>query len=278
MSNTEFIDVTAQAVKNDRSGWEAEDQIAEEYLAACVEAVESDEAFRKFKSNPKYTTILEHVLKEQGANYLSMAADMSEKDLFDNIEKFKENDSVGEPNLQLYTDVGWISPTTARYIKNTFEIAFLVGDIPLKRIVEVGGGYGGLCKVISSVCEFDEYILIDLPEVSALQRKYIDQFPDIKDKVKCIPCTEYEEIKDIDLFISNYALSECSLPVQMDYYDKLVANANFAYIIYNLVNFNDFHYNDFIDKIREEYTFDVGKDYENTVILATRKFPNESNS
>ena len=66
MSNTEFIDVTAQAVKNDRSGWEAEDQIAEEYLAACVEAVESDEAFRKFKANPKYTTILEHVLKEQG--------------------------------------------------------------------------------------------------------------------------------------------------------------------------------------------------------------------
>ena len=64
----------------------------------------------------------------------------------------------------------------------------------------------------------------------------------------------------------------------MDYYDKLVTNSNFAYIIYNLVNFNDFHYNDFIDKIREEYTFDVGKDYENTVILATRKFPNESNS
>ena len=32
MSNTEFIDVL-QIVKNDRSGWEAEDQIADEYLA-----------------------------------------------------------------------------------------------------------------------------------------------------------------------------------------------------------------------------------------------------
>ena len=28
-------------------------------------------------------------------------------------------------------------------------------------------------------------------------------------------CTEYEEIKDVDLFISNYALSECDLPTQM---------------------------------------------------------------
>ena len=60
----------------------------------------------------------------------------------------------------------------------------MVNEAPISRIVEVGGGYGGLCKVLSTVCEFDEYILIDLPEVSALQRKYIDQFPDIKDKVK----------------------------------------------------------------------------------------------
>ena len=61
----------------------------------------------------------------------------------------------------------------------------------------------------------------------------------------------------------------------MEYYDKLVANSKFAYIIYNLVNFNDFYYNDFIEKVKENYTFDVGKDYENTVILATQK--DESN-
>ena len=33
--------------------------------------------------------------------------------------------------------------------------------------------------------------------------------------------------------------------------------------------------NDFIDKIKEYFSFDVGRDYENTVILATRK--DESN-
>ena len=82
-------------------------------------------------------------------------------------------------------------------------------------------------------------------------------------------------MKDIDLFISNYALSECSLEVQMEYYDKLVTNTKFAYLIYNLVNFNDFHYNDFIDKMKETFTFDVGRDYENTVILAYKK--DESN-
>ena len=273
---SETIDVTATAVDDDRSGWQAEDQIAVEYLAACVEAVENDEAFANFKSNPKYKTILEHVLKDQGQAYLNIAKDMNESAVWDNIEAFKENDKYGNPETHVYPGLeGVISPTTLRYIKNTFEMALMLDGAEVSRVVEVGGGYGGLCRVLSKVCEFDEYIMIDLPEVSALQRKYIDQFPDIKDKVKCIPTTDLAEIKDVDLFISNYALSECDLESQMAYFQCIVQHSKYAYIIYNLVNFNDFHYNDFIDKIKEYFTFDVGRDYENTVILATRK--DESN-
>ena len=67
---SEIIDVSATAVQDDRSGWQAEDQIAVEYLEACKEAVASDTAFANFKSNPKYKTILEHVLKDQGQAYL----------------------------------------------------------------------------------------------------------------------------------------------------------------------------------------------------------------
>ena len=269
---SETIDVTATAVDDDRSGWQAEDQIAVEYLAACVEAVENDEAFANFKSNPKYKTILEHVLKDQGQAYLNICKDMNEDAVWDNIEAFKENDKYGNPETHVYPGLeGVISPTTLRYMKNTFEMALMLDGAEVSKVVEVGGGYGGLCRVLSKVCEFDEYILIDLPEVSALQRKYLDQFPDLKDKVKCIPTTDLAEITDVDLFISNYALSECDLESQMAYFQCIVQHAKYAYIIYNLVNFNDFHYNDFIDKIKEYFTFDTGRDYENTVILATRK-------
>ena len=80
-----------------------------------------------------------------------------------------------------------------------------------------------------------------------------------------------DSIKDVDLFISNYALSECDLPTQMAYYDKIITNSKFVYMIYNLVNFNENYYNDFIEKVKADYTFDVGRDYENTVILATKK-------
>ena len=273
---SETIDVAATEVKDDRSGWQAEDQIAVEYLAACVEAVENDEAFANFKSNPKYKTILEHVLKEQGQCYLNICREMNDEAVDANIELFKENDKIGNPERFAYPDIkGTISPTTLRYMKNTFEMALMMDGAEISKVVEVGGGYGGLCRVLSKVCDFDEYILIDLPEVSALQRKYLDQFPDLKDKVKCIPTTDLAEITDVDLFISNYALSECDLESQMAYFQCIVQHSKYAYIIYNLVNFNDFHYNDFIDKIKEYFTFDVGRDYENTVILATRK--DESN-
>ena len=87
---SETIDVTATTVQDDRSGWQAEDQIAVEYLDACKEAVSSDAAFANFKSNPKYKTILEHVLKDQGQAYLNICKDMNEDAVWEHLEAFKE--------------------------------------------------------------------------------------------------------------------------------------------------------------------------------------------
>ena len=188
-----------------------------------------------------------------------------------NIDAFKENDEIGTPDKFSYDKIGKISPTTIRYIKNVFEMATLLQDTPVSRVVEVGGGYGGLCKTLSVVCDFDEYILVDLPEAVEVQRKYLSCFPELFAKCKFISCDDLEEIKDVDLFISNYALSECDYDTQVNYYDKFVSNSKFAYIIYNLVNFNDFYYNKFVETMSETFTHTTNKDYENTVILAKVK-------
>lgn len=252
-------------------GWEAEEKIAIDYLETCRRAVEDDEVFAKFKSLQGYKNILEHVTPGQGQEYLDIAMSMSEEGLLENLDKFKENDEIGTPDKFSYDKVGEISPTTIRYIKNVFEMATLLQDVPISRVVEVGGGYGGLCKTLSVVCDFDEYILIDLPEAVAVQEKYLQCFPELYKKCKFISCDDLEEVKDVDLFISNYALSECDYDTQEVYYDKLVANSKFAYIIYNLVNFNDFYYNKFTERMSEKFTFMTNKDYENTVILAKAK-------
>ena len=253
------------------NGWTAEDKYAIDYIETCRSAVADDEIFAKFKSIQGYKNILEHVTPRQGAEYLQVAMEMAGDALLENIEAFKENDSIGSPDKFSYPETGKISPTTIRYIKNVFEMATLLGEAPISRVVEVGGGYGGLCKTLSVVCDFDEYILVDLPEAVAVQEKYLKNFPELYAKCKFIPCDKLEEVKDIDLFISNYALSECDFDTQITYYDKLVANSKFAYIIYNLVNFNDFYYNKFTGRMSEIFDFTTEKDYENTVILAKPK-------
>lgn len=252
-------------------GWEAEEKYANEYLETCRRAVEDDEIFAKFKSIQGYKNILEHVTPRQGHEYLEIAMSMSEDALIENIDQFKENDEIGAPDKFSYDKIGKISPTTIRYIKNVFEMATLLQDTAVSRVVEVGGGYGGLCKTLSVVCDFDEYILIDLPEAVEVQRKYLSCFPELFAKCKFISCDDLEEIADVDLFISNYALSECDYDTQVNYYNKLISNSKFAYIIYNLVNFNDFYYNKFVETMSETFTYTTNKDYENTVILAKVK-------
>ena len=39
------------------------------YSQICIEAVNDDSVFNKFKSDPRYTAILEHVAVEQGKLY-----------------------------------------------------------------------------------------------------------------------------------------------------------------------------------------------------------------
>ena len=256
---------------NNYKGWTAEEHIATDYIEICKKIVEDDDVFAVFKSLQEYKNILEHVTPRQGSEYLTTVLEMSEEALLENIESFKENDTIGSPDKFSYPQVGKISPTTIRYIKNVFEMSTLLDENPVSRVVEVGGGYGGLCKTLDVVCDFDEYILVDLPEAVKVQEKYLKNFPELNAKCKFVSCDDLEKIEDIDLFISNYALSECDYDTQMKYYDNLIENSKFTYIIYNLVNFNDFYYNKFIERVSERFEFTTSKDYENTVILSKLK-------
>ena len=130
------------------------------YSQICIEAVENDDVFNKFKKDPRYTAILEHVSIEQGKLY---AEDILDYDIdSDLISSFKENDIVGGSNIFNYGEpYGRISPSTLRYIQNALDISYFFGEGELNKIVEIGGGYGGLCKTINCLCDFGEYHIYD---------------------------------------------------------------------------------------------------------------------
>ena len=206
--------------------WTLQDEAATPYLNVCNYAANSDEFFKQFKSHPAYRHVLEHVSYEEGQQYLKEI----DIDYLDKLEEVKENDSLGSPVIYEYPSVGEISPTTIRYIKNTSDIINKFGN-SFDSIVEIGGGYGGLCKVLSSFIKFEQYLLLDLEECNLLSRKYLSHFD--------LPTLSYrsEEIDEIDenfdLLISNYAFSECHKDVQLDYIERFVKKSNNFYMMHN---------------------------------------------
>ena len=245
--------------------WTLQDEAVDPYLQVCRLAAQSSDYFNTFKSHPAYRHVLEHVSEDEGQKYL----DEIQIDYMDKLDEVKQNDSLGGPVTYDYDKVGNISATTLRYIKNTSDIITKFGN-SFDSIVEIGGGYGGLCKVLSSFIKFEQYLLLDLEECNLLSRKYLSNFD--------LPTMSYrsEEIDEIDenfdLLISNYALSECDRETQMMYIEKFVKKSNKFYIMHN--NFHADHgnmsYNEFIDIMDDthdiEYHGEHGID-ENTKVI-----------
>lgn len=104
----------------------------------------------------------------------------------------------------------------------------LFGSLNGKHIIEIGGGYGGQAKVICDNCTPSRYTIIDLPEVTDLQRRFLKDYP-----VECrtTPLGNDWFCLSVDLVISNYALSE--IPDNRVYMKAIVHNAIHGYITCN---------------------------------------------
>lgn len=254
--------------------WDVNQNMIDNYLTACKEFVEDNSKFNTFKQDPRYTPVLEHVTKEQSDVYISK---LKSKDLITKsvLTSVKQNDKYGSPTTYNYDFFEEISPTTIRYIKNSLDILDHFGkDVEYKKVLEIGGGYGGLCKVFSSFVNFEEYYLIDLPEVSALSKKYLDKFRSIKTKISYINTESLVPIDNLDLVISNYAFSECDVKYQNIYYDTFIKNSKRFYMVYNNFTTNNLNGEQFIKMASNDFSIHVESEvfppHTNQIIYGTK--------
>lgn len=128
------------------NGWSTPPlDVARKYIEKCKLFVEDDEAFANFRRDPDYGKILEGNEEEVGLiamNYLHQHGGASFFEAYK--ERFKENDAVGNPPLY----ENGLACSTIRYANTAFEIMQLLGNFNPRRIIEIGGGYGGLCKIL----------------------------------------------------------------------------------------------------------------------------------
>lgn len=205
----------------------------EEYRNACLEAATNDEKFNVFKQNPAYTEILEHTSPQIGASY----ADYILKTKFDfsKLNKIKSNDSQGGAYVIEYSEpFGFISPSTLYYTKILAELEEMFGSLDGLNIAEIGIGYGGQCKVIHDYFKPASYTLVDLPEPVKLAERYHRDFN--YKGIKYLTQDLLPLDMEYDLVISNYALTECARPIQLEYLDKVVKKSKKGYIAYNEIS------------------------------------------
>ncbi len=218
----------------------------------AMNAVNNDTFFQNFKRDNIFRIVLEHVTNELGIQYIrSIKKLIEENNTFTNLSwnKYIENDIYGNPlkydysnqlndiqNISTYI----ISPSTLRYICFGLQIYNYIKQIGKNdiSIIEVGGGYGGQCKVLTDICaQFNitikKYTLIDLEGMSKLQQKYLDKL-NIKNIVTLSNKDYFNKLDDTyDLFISNYALGEFTTNVQNSYINNVLNRCGNYFITWN---------------------------------------------
>lgn len=256
------------------NNWVVDQTCIDNYVQSCKDFVENDELFNNFKQDPRYTPVLEHLNKYESDMYVS---EIKSKELLTEsiLKSVKENDIYGNPTTFNYEEYGDISPTTIRYMKNSLDILDYFGkESKYNNILEIGGGYGGLCKVFNSFIDFKKYYLVDLPEVSNLSKKYLSKFDNVASKITYIDTENVLPVKNLDLVISNYAFSECSEEYQKLYYESFIKNSKKFYMIYNRFP-NNLDVDQFINLAFDDFTIYV--EYEerslhtNYILYGTKK-------
>jgi hypothetical protein len=225
-------DLSIAATSNLSAGSSISDN--SDYLQIVNAAAHDDKVFAKFRSNRQYRLILEHVSHKLGDSYLSELnkGGSQFKEMFD---KTRFIDQLGGPIRYRFREIGKVSPTTVRYIFVHNELVKYFGSIDGFKIIEIGGGFGGqaaVSKTINSTLSWDIY---DLPIVSTLQQKFLG-----KCGIESVASHSGLQIEESsgDLLISNYALSEVSRDLQMEYIDKVVLNCSRGYMAWNLLSEN----------------------------------------
>ncbi|MES2122085.1 MAG: putative sugar O-methyltransferase [Chlamydiota bacterium] len=201
------------------------------YRSMCGKAATDPTYFKNFRNITEYSHALEI---QNGAPFANYLLTQGSPDVMAKLKKFKLLEHVGNPALIYYPFIGNFSATTLRYIAIADEISKRFELPENAKIVEVGAGFGGQCFILSQLFPFEKYYIYDLPETNALIGKVMETLA--VPNVACMPLNLDLPEEKVDLFISNYAYSECDRAVQMDYLERLICKADRGYMIYNHVS------------------------------------------
>ena len=212
------------------------------YLDECVSAREN---LANFKRGRGFSKILGNDLRRESVarsfmNYLRV----NFPELISRVDLFKINDIYGAPYIYSLYGVD-ISPGTLRYMKVLSDVI----HFEPQSVVEIGSGYGGQALVITKWFEDAQYTLIDLQEPLLLAKHYLDQTCPGGKFVYF--STKDIEVRNYDLVISDYCLSEFDEKGVAFYIDHVIKHCKCGYFSVNVPEGGRRNY--LLDRLREVF-------------------------
>ena len=198
-----------------------------------------------FKSDPRYTYMLEHT-----DEYMLGAAKEQVRILtgdgfsINDLKEFvKKNDSVGNPVRRKVFDDLDCSPTSVRYCYHSIlalrHFKKFSSEID---IVEIGGGYGGLCLAFHYFAPkfgvtIKSYTIVDLDSPQKLQGRYLKGF-DIEPTF--LPSETYgSDVTEGSYLVANYSFSEFDETTRSLYQKTLFPKVKHGFMAWNCVPLYD---------------------------------------
>jgi len=209
-----------------------------------------------FKSNKHYSMILEHVTQNQGQQYLECIFSLTNISKEDVLKFCGLNDSIGNPNKYKYDILHVpVSATSLRYIFHAHLILSHMKNSNhiTANVIEVGGGYGGLCLALHHFSSkygiiINSYKICDLPNIIRLQKLYLSIVnPALP--IEFVDGTTYGERVDSEksFLISNYCFSEISKEHQELYIQKLFPKVSNGFMAWNIIPVYDFGFKTYVE-------------------------------
>lgn len=204
------------------------------YPSLCEKLATDDARFQNFKRDPLYTLFAENLSQADGEKELEAILAKSPEFL----ERAKCNDLIGNPRTFVYPNTGRFSPTTLHYVNIAADLKQKFGSLDGLRIVEIGGSYGGLCTILSTLFSPKSYLLVDLPPLQALSRRYLEA-----QKISNVSFVSPGDLKEqeCDLLVSYLSFSETDRSMQKLYLKKL-GGAKAGYLVCSPAHWREIPY------------------------------------
>ena len=212
-----------------------------EWITACEAASFDEEYFRIFRSKAEFMYVVEGTPRVGGQMLFDRLS--RNRNFCSAFEKILASDYYGAPqNLITVNHEGncvQISPTTLRYANNACNVVEFFGnlifDVP---IIEIGGGYGGECKIFNDLhhqahpnCGELNWTFYDLPTSDNLIKKWLSIF---QYSAKFANLSSFlPRIETDSLVISNGAISEMHGKLLDKYFQEIVLRSKYGYFIVN---------------------------------------------